>query len=185
MLTLFHDFTSPASAVAVARLQRLADDGLTVEFAGFEAVGVDTPLPVTLDVLAAFGDLAAEAAEEGVILRRPTLLPPTGMAHLVGAIADAHGLGASWRQTAYRAFWEHGLDLGAAQVLIHLAADAGLDQAVVKGALADRQALARIRRTMAGHRRNGVGGVPTVLSQRTLVPGLLPAEDLRALAQLD
>jgi hypothetical protein len=38
-LVLFHDYTSAASAVAVARVQRLADEGLAVAFQGFEAVG--------------------------------------------------------------------------------------------------------------------------------------------------
>jgi len=47
-LTLFHDYTSPGSAVAVLRLQRLADEGLAVAFEGFEAIGLDTTLPVTL-----------------------------------------------------------------------------------------------------------------------------------------
>ena len=88
MLTLFHDYTSPASAVAVARLQRLADDGLPVEFEGFEAVGVDVTLPITLDVVAAVDALAETAAAEGLALRRPPGLPPTGLAHLVGALTE-------------------------------------------------------------------------------------------------
>src|SRR5690606_12298083 len=111
MLTLFHDYTSPASAVAVRRLQRLADEGLPVEFEGFEAIGVDATLPVTVDVVAALDDLAAVAAAEGVTLRRPRALPPTGLAHLVGDTAERVGLGASWRQVCYRAFWQDGADL--------------------------------------------------------------------------
>jgi predicted DsbA family dithiol-disulfide isomerase len=184
MLTLFHDYTSPASAIAVVRLQRLADEGLAVEFAGFEVWVVDIPLPVSLDILAALEELAPTAAAEGLTLMRPPSVPPTARAHLVGELADGVGLGASWRQTVYGAFWSDGMDIGDPDVLIELGVHAGLDRDAVQEHLGDAAALARVRRRMAAHRRNGVGGVPTVLSQRTLVPGLLPVDDLRALSTL-
>jgi len=185
VLTLFHDYTSPASAVAVARLQRLADDGLPVEFEGFEAFGVDVTLPVTLDVVAAVDALAETARTEGLALRRPTGLPPTGLAHLVGALAEDRGLGASWRQACYRAYWQEDADISDSAVLRALAVGAGLGPDTVRPLLEDRGKLAALRRRMTGHRREGVGGVPTILAQRTLVPGLLPEADLRALAELD
>ena len=182
MLTLFHDYTSPASAIAVARLQRLADEGIAVEFVGFEAVGVDIALPPSLDVLAALDDLAAEAEAEGVVLRRPKLLPPTARAHAVGTIAATHTLGASWRQRCYTAFWSHGADIDDTETLVALAADAGLPAEQVSGALADPAFIASVRRAVGRHRRNGVGGVPTILASRTLIPGLLPEDQLRELA---
>lgn len=184
MLTLFHDFTSPASAIAVQRVQRLADDGLGVAFEGFEAIGVDLSLPVTLDVLAEIERLAGAAAAEGLVLERPRSMPPTGLAHVVGDVADAAGLAASWRSTCYRAYWALGVDLADPTTLVELAGDAGLDATAVSAAVADRLVLAAVRRRMTVHRRNGVDGVPTILTSRTLVPGLLPADDLRALADL-
>ncbi|MGH3666624.1 MAG: DsbA family protein, partial [Egibacteraceae bacterium] len=138
MLTLFHDYTSAASAVAVLRLQRLADEGLAVAFAGFEALGVDTALPVTLDVVAGVDDLATAAAAEGLELRRPPLLPPTARAHVLGTLAEDVGLGASWRQACYAAFWTSGADLADPPVLAELGATAGLDRDAVAAALADR-----------------------------------------------
>lgn len=184
MLTLFHDFTSPACALAVARVQRLADEGLPVEFAGFEAVGIDLTLPPTLDVLATVDGLTEQAAAEGIPLRRPTVLPPTALAHVVGTVADAAGLAASWRRACYAAFWRDGSDIGDREVLAQLAVAAGLEAAQVIAALSDRAWLAAVRHRTATHRRKGVGGVPTILTQRTLVPGLLPTSDLRALAAL-
>lgn len=182
MLTLFHDYTSPASAIAVARLQRLADEGLDVEFVGFEAIGMDVALPPSLDVLAAIADLAEQAAGEGVVLRRPPALPPTARAHAVAKLAEEADLGASWRQRCYAAFWTEGADLDDVATLVMLAEHAGLDGTQVTGALAEPGFVASVRRAAGQHRRNGVGGVPTILTQRTLVPGLLDEEDLRALA---
>jgi predicted DsbA family dithiol-disulfide isomerase len=184
MLTLFHDYTSPASAVAVARLERLAREGLAVEFEGFEALGVDVALPVTVEVLDALEQLSGAAAAEGIVLRRPPALPPTGHAHVIGGVAEAHGRGPDWRRACYAAFWARGVDLADPGVLTGLAADAGLDAAAVREALADRGRLPALRRRMTGHRREGVGGVPTILAHRTLVPGLLPEDDLRTLAAL-
>jgi 2-hydroxychromene-2-carboxylate isomerase len=184
VLTLYHDFTSPGSAVAVVRLQRLADEGLDIRFEPFEAIGIDAVLPLTIDVTAALDDVAEAAASEGLRLRRPAALPPTGLAHVVGALADQAGLGASWRQTCYRAFWERGADIGSGSVLVELAEVAGLSPDLAAGALRERVRLHTVRQRTAAHRADGVGGVPTILAQRTLVPGLLPESDLRALAAL-
>lgn len=143
---------------------------------------MDVALPPPLDVLAAIEDLAEVAAQEGVVLRRPKLLPPTARAHAVGTIAETHGLGASWREQCYRAFWTTGADIADTAVLVDLASAAGLPAEGVETALQDSAFIASVRRAAGSHRRNGVGGVPTILSHRTLVPGLLSAEQLRELA---
>lgn len=185
MITLFHDYTSPASAVAVARAHRLLDEEpeLDLELVGFEAIGVDLQLPVTLDVLAELDAVAVAARREGLDLHRPQLLPPTGHAHVVERALPA-AQARAWRTTCYSAFWSTGADIGDPAVLHELADAAGLDHDDVRALLTDRGALAAIRRATTARRRDGVGGVPTILAQRTLVPGLLDTDDLRALASL-
>lgn len=182
-LTLFHDYTSPASAVAVARLQRLADEGIEVDFVAFEAVGLDVALPPPLDVLAAIDDLQDEATAEGIVLRRPSMTPPTAKAHAVGEIAEQHDLGASWRQRCYRAYWADGAAIDEDMILMDLAKDAGLRGDAVAEALRRPGFVADVRRRAGAHRRSGVGGVPTLLVQRTLVPGMLSEAQLRELAE--
>jgi predicted DsbA family dithiol-disulfide isomerase len=184
VLTLFHDYTSPASAVAVRRVQRLADEGLAVEIVGFDAIGVDVGLPVTLDVKAAVMALAEEATAEGLALCEPSRLPPTARAHVMEELAESAGFGASWRQLCYRAFWQHDADLADERVLVVLGLNAGLARDAIEAVLADRTKLVAVRRRSAARRADGVGGVPMVLAHRTLAPGLLSEADLRALAVL-
>ncbi|HWH31073.1 MAG TPA: DsbA family protein, partial [Egibacteraceae bacterium] len=145
MIELFHDYTSPASAVAVLRAQRLADEGLPVVFEGVESVGVDAVLPVTLDVLSEMESLREAAAQLGLTLRRPNGLPPTALAHALGHWAEQSGLGASWRQTCYRAFWEQGADIAVPAVLRALALRAGLDGMEAEDVLGDRDRIRRVR----------------------------------------
>jgi hypothetical protein len=105
MMILFHDYTSPASAVAVARVQRVIDEGMSARIVGTEAVGVDATLPVTVDLLAELDRVADAAAGEGIELGRPALVPPTVSAHLIEDVAREHGLDAVWRRRCYRAYW--------------------------------------------------------------------------------
>lgn len=184
MITLYHDYTSPASAVAALRAQRLADEGLPIEFVGIEALGVDAVLPVTLDVLSEIEQLRDAAAELGLTLRRPGGLPPTAGAHVIGRWAEQSGLGASWRQTCYRAFWEQGADIASPALLRALALRAGMDGLEAEAMLEDRARFRELRIATAALRGEGVGGVPTIRAHQTLIPGLLPDEDLRALAAL-
>lgn len=182
VLTLFHDLTSPASAVAVMRLGRLAAAGLAVTFEGFEAVGLDVALPPDLAVLAQLEELSGPALAEGLRLRRPTAMPSTGSAHVLLAHAECTPAARSVREGLYRAYWENDADIADLGVLERVATTAGLDAREVRRLLADRVALAARRRRMAALRREGVGGVPVILANRTLVPGLLAEADLWTMA---
>jgi predicted DsbA family dithiol-disulfide isomerase len=184
MLVLYHDYTSPASAVAVMRLQRLMREGVPAEIRGTEVAGIDATLPVTVDLIAALEAVADAAAAEGIVLRRPAFTPPTALAHVIEDAAREHALERDWRDVCYRAFWSEGSDISDAAELRRLAERAGLPADDIDRALDDRVALAVVRRRSAGDRRDGIGGVPTILYDRTLVPGLLPDEDLRTLAEL-
>ena len=185
MIILFHDYTSPASAVAVARVHRLVAEGGSAEIRGTEVVGIDAVLPVTLDMLAELDAVTEQAAAEGLTLRRPAVLPPTGLAHVVEDVAVTHGRDSTWREHCYRGYWTDGADLSEAATLRRLAERAGLPADQVAAALEDRSALLAVRHRSAGYRREGIGGVPTILYDRTLVPGLLSDADLRTLAALD
>jgi predicted DsbA family dithiol-disulfide isomerase len=176
---------SAPAAVAVLRLQRLAAEGMAVAFAGIDVLGLELTIPATLDQLE--GVEAARAAAEvlGLDLHRPTRRPPTLPAHLVGEVAAEHGVGASWRETCLRAYWERGADLADEAVLRELARTVGAPADAVDAALADRDRRRQLRQRMLVARSRGVGDVPVLeVAGGTFVPADLPEADLRQLAAL-
>ncbi len=184
MLTLTHDVTSPASALAVARFDRLAEEGLPVVFRGVDVLGVDATLPVTLEVLAELDRVAPRAAEMGVTLRRPTRRPSTARVHLVADLAEDAGQGRAWRTAAYRAYWEDDADLADPEFVVELAEQVGLDPDPVAAALGDEAALAAVRRRTHTARGEGIGGVPVLAAHGTLVSPDLDDADLWELASM-
>lgn len=182
VIILHHDVTSPAAAVAVLRLQRIADAGGAVAFQGIDVLGLDTAIPVTLDQLAELERETGRLHSLGIAVRRPSRRPPTLGAHLVADIAEEAGCGAAWRSAALTAYWEHDADLGDDEVLTELAVTTGLDGAAVAERLADRSARLGLRRRMLATRQRGIGGVPVLEVQGAFVPADLPDDDLHQLA---
>lgn len=182
MLTCHFDYPSPAAAVAVLRLQTIVDAGGTVRFSGLDVLGLDLSLPPTLDLLAARERHVDAAAALGLQLRRPSRRPPTVAAHLVGLHADDAGLGAAWRLAALRAYWEDDADLGDLPTLVELAVGIGLDGLEVAARAADRRAQAQLRQRAIQLRSKGVGDVPVLEVDGTLIPADLSDDDLRQLA---
>lgn len=184
MLTLFHDFASPASAVAVLRLHPLLDDGLDVRFVGYQPLPLEAPIPPTLEVLEQLERHAAEAADLGLSLRRPRRLPPTTRAHHVAERATDASQAVVLREALYRALWEEGRDIADADVLADLAGAAGLPATEVAEALSDRPGLSATKARLAEPRQAHVGGVPALDFDGTLVSPFGPLDDLRQLAAL-
>lgn len=184
MLTLHFDYTSPASVQALLRLQALAGRGALVEFVGIDALGLQATIPVTLDQLEELDRHRPQIRALGLEMRRPRVRPPTLGAHLVAGLAMAHDLGAAWRRAVLEAYWTRGLDVGSDEVLVELGAGIGLPADTVGGWLADRARRASLWRTMATERGRGVGGVPVLEFEGTLVPADLADEDLARLASL-
>ncbi len=184
MLTLHHDITSPAAAVAVLRLQQVVDAGGQVTFSPLDVLGLEISIPTSRALLAEVEAHRERALGFGLAMRPPSRQPPTLRAHVVGELAEEAGLGASWRWTCLRAFWSQDRDVDDPVVLAELGAAAGLDPAAVAARVADGAARRGLRERMLAQRRRGVGGVPVLELDGTLVPAELPDGDLRQLAGL-
>lgn len=182
MLTLHHDPTSPASAVAVLRVQRAVDAGGRARFSGIDVLGLDISVPPTPDQLAELDQVRQRALELGLVLHRPSRRPPTLRVHLLDDLAEAAGLGASWRATCLDAYWREGRDLGDEVVLLELAARAGLDPARAAAQLGDREAIRTLRARMATLRRRGIGGVPVLEVDGVLLGADIGDAELEQLA---
>src|SRR4051812_10602517 len=75
----------------------------------------------------------------------------------------------------FRAYWAEGLDIGAPEVLLGVAADAGLEPAEAAGRLEDPALLAVIEEQTARAIEHGAGGVPAwAIDEAVLVPGAQP-----------
>jgi 2-hydroxychromene-2-carboxylate isomerase len=184
VLVLHFDYPSPASAVALLRLQRIADEGGEVAFAGLDALGLATAIPPTLDQLVERERVAAQAAALGLPLGRPSRRPPTLLAHLLGDLAQDRELGAAWREACLRAYWTRDVDLGDVDRLRSLAAQVGLDPAAVDEVIGDQRRQLVRRQQDGAVRRRGIGAVPVLELDGTFVSADLDDTALRELAAL-
>jgi 2-hydroxychromene-2-carboxylate isomerase len=184
MLILHYDLVSAPSAVAVLRLQRIADAGGDVRFVGVDPLGLDATVPATLEQLEEYDRWRDDAARLGLTMRRPQQRPPTLRAHLVGDLAADLGLGGAWRWTALTAYWTRGADLGDPDVLEHLAAHCGVDPTAARDRLADPEQLRLARQRAVAMHRRGIGGAPVLEVDGTFVSAHLDEPALAELAQL-
>ncbi|MEX0869639.1 MAG: DsbA family protein [Nitriliruptoraceae bacterium] len=184
MLTLYFDFTSLASAVAVRRVERLTQAGGSpdaVRFVGFDLLGSDQTLPVTIDVLEEIDRWQQAALDEGLVVRRPRLRPPTIAAHLVSDLADSIGAGAAWRTGVFDSYFAADQDLADVEVLLAVGRTIGLAPDAIRDVVTDTAARAAARRRMAHLRQRGLAGVPVLDADGALVS---PHVDDAALASL-
>jgi 2-hydroxychromene-2-carboxylate isomerase len=184
VLTLHHDITSPRSALAVLRIQRLADAGHAVAFRGIDVLGVAVALPVTLDQLVELEQVAEAAATLGLVMRRPNLRPPTLDAHLVGELAERVGSGAAWRLACLRAYYTDGTDVSDHAALLAIAERVGLERSAVLHTLADVAARNELRAAMLARRALGIGGVPILEVDGTLLHADVDDATLEELARV-
>lgn len=118
----------------------------------------------------------------GVPIRLPSISPQprTAKAFELLAMAQDKGLDHEYSMRVLRAFFQEDRDIGNHEILIELAADAGLDsnearQALESGAYAERhrEALRHAREDMA------ITSVPTIVIGKQVFRGTPPLEELR------
>ncbi len=116
--------------------------------------------------------LRQTAAEAGIQMLRPDLIPNTHNAHQATEFARDSGRLAQFQRAVFHAYWEEGRNIGDADILCDLAAACGLDAAGLRRALADARYAARVEEQFAWSRAAGVSGVPTfVFNDRFAVVG--------------
>lgn len=105
----------------------------------------------------------------------PKHLPNTLKAHQLIRLAHYDGAQERLAEKLYAAYWDRGHDIGDAETLLAVAADAGLDQDNARRDLADAKSAGEVRAEADGFRRAGVSGVPTyIVNERAGFSGALP-----------
>ena len=134
-ITVFSDFACPYSYVTEAALRSLGLDELAIQYRAFELF----PDPVELPPLA-IGDeeratLERLATFQGIDLSGGAARPRTRKAHEAARFARERDVEAAFRDLLYAALWRDGRDIGRIDVLVELAAAAGIEPEEMKIAL--------------------------------------------------
>ncbi|MFC7019785.1 MULTISPECIES: DsbA family oxidoreductase [Haloarcula] len=83
----------------------------------------------------------------------------------------------------FDALWQDGADIGATDLLVDLATEAGVDGGAVRSALDDDALRAEVREQFDAARREGVTGVPTFAYDGHAARGAVPPEHLERLVE--
>lgn len=124
--------------------------------------------------------MTAEAAAEGLDFHFERAVPAnTFDAHQVIHLAAVHGVQDAVKERLLTAYFSEGEAVGGREVLVRLAADAGLHADEVRGALAEQTYADAVRADEAQARALGISGVPFfVIDRRYGVNGAQPPEHL-------
>ena len=135
------------------------------------------PRPQAEQMLAA---TTATAAAEGLDYHfEHAVHANTADAHQVIHLGGVRGVQDAVKERLMRAYFSEGEAVGDREVLVRLAAGAGLDADEVRAALADQRYAAAVRDDQAEARALGICGVPCFVIARTYgISGAQPAEHL-------
>jgi predicted DsbA family dithiol-disulfide isomerase len=173
------------------RLKREAGVPVRVEWRAFEL----RPDPVpTLDPDGAYlhrvwnQSVYPMARERGLTLRLPPVQPRSRKAHEATAFARTAGRADATAEALFRAFFEHGRDIGEPEVLVAAGREAGLDADALRRALDEGRFTAEVLADEAEAQRLGLSGVPALvvgpaegpIEQGYLLQGAQPYETVAA-----
>lgn len=116
----------------------------------------------------------------------PNVVPKSQKALQVTELARDHGLHEPVHSRLMQAYWSEAADIGDEDILLGLAAEAGLGRAEAEKALAEGRYAARVQASTQQAHQHGINAIPAfVLGERLLLLGAQPEEFFeRAVAQL-
>jgi predicted DsbA family dithiol-disulfide isomerase len=190
IVRIYFDFIDPLSRVASHVLRQGAAAAgagppTIIEWIGFELRPPPTPLTTVDDPFWEARLRAARplAEEYGLGLAPPRLVPWSRKAHELHTLAGERGVGAAVRADLFEAYFGRSSDIGRVDVLVEVAAAAGLDRTETKAVLdvdrhegdvlavraeAERMGVADVPSAWIGGRR--VQGFPNLTDLGTLLP---------------
>jgi predicted DsbA family dithiol-disulfide isomerase len=173
-LRFFYDYVDPGSYVIERMLREAAERlGVEVERIPFEVIRPPAPLvdPRAEAWRRSWEGFRPAAAEAGIALAQPGLVPWTRKAHELALHAREHGRFDEVHGALFRTFLADGKDLGRVDVLLAVAAAHGLDLTAAKAVLDVDRHTEAVAGARADAERLGVRGVPTLLADHGRLEG--------------
>jgi predicted DsbA family dithiol-disulfide isomerase len=171
LIDVWSDYVCPfcyLAEPALARIEQEFASAVEMTWRAFEL----RPEPVpTLDPKGNYlRDIWARAVypmarERGMTLRLPPVQPRSRLAHEAAAFAREHGQFAAMNDALFRAFFEHGEDIGEVDVLAKLSTIAGLDEADLRRALEEGIHRQQVLDDEQFAQKLGVSGVPAMVAR--------------------
>jgi predicted DsbA family dithiol-disulfide isomerase len=172
-LVVYTDYVCAWCYLLEPALARLRDDGLAMDYRGIELRPAPRHLPAPGVATAEWNARIRPAAEAlGVAMREPALVPRTRKAHELAAHARAMGLFHAVHDALFQAYWVDGADIGRIDVLVEIAAAAGLDADGAHRALGLDQHVDEVARHAREAREHRIVELPTIRRGAQLVTGV-------------
>ena len=185
-VTVYSDYVCPFCLLAESVLsEAIGDRDISIEWRAFELRPEPVPtLRVEDGYLPAIWKNAVypRAEQLGVPIRLPAISPQprTAKAFELLAMAQDKDLGHPYSMRVLRAFFQDGSDIGDPDVLIKLAAEAGLDAQEARAALDSGAYAARHREALRHAREDmAITSVPTIVVGERIFRGTPPLDELR------
>lgn len=171
-LRVVSDYICPWCYIGLTRVEQLRDEfDIELEVGAFELRPGIPPGGMSREEVSQgrvyppgyLDNLRATAAEAGIEMKRPALVPNTRKAHEATEFAKEHGRLWEIHRALFHAYFEEERNIGDVDVLCDVAAGIGLNADALRAALADGRYAAEVEEQLAWARAAGVTGVPTVI----------------------
>lgn len=171
-LRVVSDYICPWCYIGLTRLEKLREEyDIELEVGAFELRPGIPPEGASREEVSRgrvypagyLENLRATAAEAGIEMKRPALVPNTRKAHETTEFAAEHGRLWEIHRALFHAYFEEERNIGDVDVLCDIATGIGLDADELRLALSHGRYTAEVEEQLAWARDVGVTGVPTVI----------------------
>jgi predicted DsbA family dithiol-disulfide isomerase len=191
-IVMFSDYICPFCYVGFETIRRLKPEfDIRLEWRGFQ-IHPDWPAEgIAIDKVRGLGDgasrvalwkrISAMAETVGFSMKPPAVLTNSRAALAATEFARESGRDEALEERLYRAYFNHGENIGDPGVVARLAAEAGLDAGEVADAIKSPKYEMRLKNnSLAAHQR-GVSGVPTFFIGEFPLVGAQSLDTMRAI----